>query len=66
MGVMTNLLPRPTLPDDNPYPPALGDLMRQCWAFEAEQRPYFAAVLDAVETCAAEAGLPFDGGLTPH
>ena len=64
MGVITNLLPRPELPADAAhYPPALAALMRECWAFEAKQRPDFARILDTLETIAAEAGMPFDSGL---
>ena len=50
MGVITNLLARPELPADAAhYPASLGDLMRECWKFEAAGRPDFAVVLDALE-----------------
>lgn len=60
MGVITNLLPRPELPPDaRHYPPALEALMQECWAFEAEKRPDFAKILDKIERCAKEEGMPF-------
>ena len=60
MGVITNLLPRPELPADaQHYPPALEALMKECWAFEAEKRPDFARILDKIERCAKEEGMPF-------
>uniref|UniRef100_A0A7S2JAU0 Protein kinase domain-containing protein n=1 Tax=Haptolina brevifila TaxID=156173 RepID=A0A7S2JAU0_9EUKA len=65
MGVITNLLPRPELgPDASHYPKALVELMKQCWAFEASERPAFSAILDAIERVAQEAGIPFDGNLS--
>lgn len=61
MGVITNLLDRPTLPEDaQHYPEALANLMRECWAFDATSRPDFAAILDSLERMATEAGMPFD------
>jgi serine/threonine protein kinase len=63
MGVITNLLPRPELPADAAhYPDGLGRLMRECWAFDAAERPKFDAVLDALETVARDEGMPFDEG----
>ena len=62
MGVITNLLPRPELPEDaSHYPPALGQLMRDCWKFDAQSRPSFAIVLDAIERVASEEGLDIRG-----
>ena len=61
MSVITNLLDRPTLPEDaQHYPEALANLMRECWAFDATSRPDFAAILDSLERMATEAGMPFD------
>ena len=60
MGVITNLLPRPELPADaQHYPAAIGNLMKECWQFQAERRPDFAVVLDSIERCAKEEGMPF-------
>jgi len=64
MGVITNLLARPELPSDAlHYPPAIAELMRECWRFEPVQRPDFAAVLDAIERVAREEGMPFADAL---
>ena len=60
-GVITNLLPRPELPDDaSHYPEHLKELMRECWRFESERRPKFDDELDAIESIAREEGMPFD------
>ena len=62
MGVITNMLPRPTLPDDAAAdaPPALVALMRACWQFDASERPSFSGILDEIERIAAAAEITFD------
>ena len=62
MGVITNMLPRPTLPDDAAAdaPPALVALMRACWQFDASERPSFSGILDELERIAAAAEISFD------
>ena len=60
MGVITNMLPRPTLPDDAAAdaPPALVALMRACWQFDAsgaELRGFW-----TIERIAAAAEITFD------
>ena len=62
MGVITNMLPRPTLPDDAAAdaPPALVALMRACWQFDAHERPSFSGILDEIERIAAAAEITFD------
>ncbi len=62
MGVITNMLPRPTLPDDAAAdaPPALVALMRSCWQFDASERPSFSGILDEIERISAAAEITFD------
>ncbi|KAL1504701.1 hypothetical protein AB1Y20_008480 [Prymnesium parvum] len=49
MGVITKMLPRPTLPTDCVYPQQLQELMRACYAEEAAQRPRFSRILDVAD-----------------
>ena len=58
-GVITNLLPRPLLPDESAraYPDGLGELMRRCWQHEAAQRPTFDPILDELERLEQEEGV---------
>ena len=57
MGVITNLLPRPTLPHADAWPLSLRGLMERCWQHAPAQRPAFSAILDEVERIAEEAGV---------
>ena len=57
MGVITNLLPAPTLPNAKEWPEALRELMERCWQHEPSSRPSFSAILDTVERIAKDAGV---------
>lgn len=57
MGVITNLLPRPSLPNPKEWPPALRGLMGRCWQHEPADRPSFSSILDALEGIADEEGV---------
>ena len=57
MGVITNLLPPPTLPNAKEWPEALRELMERCWQHEPSSRPTFSAILDTVELIAEDAGV---------
>ena len=56
MGVITNLLPRPTLPNASEWPESLRELMERCWQHAASDRPAFSAILDSIERVAEDAG----------
>ena len=57
MGVITNLLPRPTLPNAKEWPEALRELMERCWQHAPGDRPAFGAILDTIERIAEDAGV---------
>ena len=57
MGVITNLLPPPTLPNAKEWPEALRGLMERCWQHEPSSRPSFSEILDTVERIAEDAGV---------
>ena len=55
VGVITNMLPRPTLPEgaeESGYQRRLAAVMRDCWAHEAAARPGFNTILDALDRIA--------------
>jgi len=57
MGVITNLLPRPTLPNPSAWPEGLRELMVRCWQHAPADRPAFGAILDTIEHIAEDAGV---------
>eukprot|EP00964_Phaeocystis_antarctica_P142296 scaffold107549_cov66-Phaeocystis_antarctica.AAC.2 len=57
MGVITNLLPPPTLPNAKEWPEALRELMERCWQHEPSSRPSFSVILDTVERIAKDEGV---------
>mmetsp|Transcript_16959 Transcript_16959/g.29585 ORF Transcript_16959/g.29585 Transcript_16959/m.29585 type:complete len:144 (+) Transcript_16959:59-490(+) len=54
IGVATNMLPRPQLPDTpaTGYPAELVNLMEKCWLYEPAERPAFNEILDHLERIA--------------
>ena len=57
MGVITNLLPRPTLPNASEWPESLRELMEWCWQHAPTDRPAFGAILDTIERIAEDASV---------
>tara|TARA_B100000795_G_scaffold4481_1_gene3147 strand:- start:175 stop:618 length:444 start_codon:yes stop_codon:yes gene_type:complete len=57
MGVITNLLPRPTLPNASEWPEGLRELMVRCWQHAPGDRPAFGAILDTIERIAEDASV---------
>jgi len=50
VGVITGMLPRPSIPIDIERPPQLVELMHECWQEIPERRPSFEVILDAIES----------------
>jgi len=67
VGVITNLLPQPHLPEEcvQLYPEGLRNLMCQCWGRVPKERPHFDKILDALESVARNENVRLAGPASP-